>query len=126
MNPILCVGETLEEHEKNKTMPVITGQLTKGLALVSKEEAANLTIAYEPVWAIGTGHNASPEQAEESYEESIHPNFGVPPQGEVDRKGIQSILEIREVMGEMEAPLPSPEKYVDESYLRKAIASLGG
>ena len=68
----------------------------------------------------------SPEQAEESYEESIHPNFGVPPQGEVDRKGIQSILEIREVMGEMEAPLPSPEKYVDESYLRKAIASLGG
>ncbi|HBF12006.1 MAG TPA: triose-phosphate isomerase [Deltaproteobacteria bacterium] len=65
MNPILCVGETLLEHEKNKTMSIITHQLTKGLELVSKEEAVHLTIAYEPVWAIGTGHNASPEQAEE-------------------------------------------------------------
>ncbi|MCH8269405.1 MAG: ABC transporter substrate-binding protein [Acidobacteria bacterium] len=68
----------------------------------------------------------APEEAEEYYEESVHPDFGVMPRGEVDREGIQTILEIREVMGEMEAPLPSPDKYVEESYHRKAMASLGG
>jgi len=48
------------------------------------------------------------------------------PQGKVDREGIQTILEIREVMGERQAPLPSPDKYIEESYHQKVIASLGG
>ncbi len=68
----------------------------------------------------------APEEAELFYEESVQPEFGVMPQGKVDREGIQTILEIREVMGEMQAPLPSPDKYIEESYHQKAIASLGG
>ena len=67
-----------------------------------------------------------PEQAEEIYEEALDPQFGVIPRAAVERDGIQMILEIREVMGEMEAPLPSPEKYVDERYHQEAITSLGG
>ena len=57
---------------------------------------------------------------------ACYPQFGVIPRAAVDREGIQTILEIREVMGEMEAPLPSPEKSVDDSYLQQAIQSLGG
>lgn len=64
--PILCVGETLEEREKlNKTLVVIERQILAGLAGLSLEQVAKTVIAYEPVWAIGTGKNASPEQAEE-------------------------------------------------------------
>ncbi|MDX1958040.1 MAG: triose-phosphate isomerase [Leptospiraceae bacterium] len=63
--PMLCVGETLGERESGKTFEVVKRQITKGLANVSKENAEILTIAYEPVWAIGTGKVATPEQAEE-------------------------------------------------------------
>lgn len=65
MKPMLCIGETLEERESNKTFDVVKRQITKGLASVSKEGMEKVTIAYEPVWAIGTGKNATPEQAEE-------------------------------------------------------------
>jgi triosephosphate isomerase len=62
---ILCVGEKLEEREANETNDVIVGQIEIGLKEVSKEEMGNIVIAYEPVWAIGTGKVASPEQAQE-------------------------------------------------------------
>ncbi len=65
LRPILCVGETLEEREAEKTFDVIETQLNGGLAGVSPEEVERVVIAYEPVWAIGTGKTASPEQAEE-------------------------------------------------------------
>ena len=62
---ILCVGETLEERKQNKTFDVVGHQLQAGLAGVDKAAAGQLVIAYEPVWAIGTGVNASPQQAQE-------------------------------------------------------------
>lgn len=63
--PIFCVGETLEEREGGKTQSVIMGQLAAGLADVSSSDAVKVVVAYEPVWAIGTGKTASPEQAQE-------------------------------------------------------------
>jgi triosephosphate isomerase len=63
--PIFCVGELLEEREANKTEAVITRQIEKGLAGIDAEKMSAVTIAYEPVWAIGTGKTATKEQAQE-------------------------------------------------------------
>ncbi|MBI3326919.1 MAG: triose-phosphate isomerase [Nitrospinae bacterium] len=65
LDPILCVGETLEQREANATLRVLEGQIRDGLAGISSEEMERIVIAYEPVWAIGTGKTASPEQAQE-------------------------------------------------------------
>ena len=67
MVPILCVGETLEEREAGRTLEVLERQLTEGLKGFSAGELKDLVIAYEPVWAIGTGKTASPEQAQEAH-----------------------------------------------------------
>jgi triosephosphate isomerase len=63
--PILCVGETLGERDYGKTFDTIGGQLSGGLADVELESGKELVVAYEPVWAIGTGKTASPEEAQE-------------------------------------------------------------
>jgi triosephosphate isomerase len=63
--PIVCVGERLEEREKWKTFEVVKDHLVNGFSLVKKEELHEVVIAYEPVWAIGTGKNATAGQAEE-------------------------------------------------------------
>ncbi len=63
--PIVCVGETLEERESNKTIEVVDRQVRQGLSGIGRTEAQSLVIAYEPVWAIGTGKTATPGQAEE-------------------------------------------------------------
>ncbi len=63
--PVFCVGETLQERETNQTQSVICMQIEKGLFHLSHEEMSKIIIAYEPVWAIGTGKNATPEQAQE-------------------------------------------------------------
>ena len=65
LDPILCVGETLEEREAGNTMSVVERQIRSGLADIGADEAKHITIAYEPVWAIGTGKTATPEQAQE-------------------------------------------------------------
>ena len=62
---IFCIGESLDQRENNETIKVITEQVKKGLKSVSKEEMNNISIAYEPIWAIGTGKTATPEQAQE-------------------------------------------------------------
>lgn len=64
---ILCIGETLEQRESNETRAIIKFQLENCLRGISKEEMKNIVIAYEPVWAIGTGNTAAPEQAEEAH-----------------------------------------------------------
>ena len=66
LRPILCCGETLEEREGGKTESKVGGQLDAGLAEVGVAELANVAIAYEPIWAIGTGVTATPEQAQET------------------------------------------------------------
>jgi triosephosphate isomerase len=63
--PILCVGETLEEREAGRTAAVIERQVRAGLEGVPPERARDVSVAYEPVWAIGTGLNATPQQAGE-------------------------------------------------------------
>ena len=65
LTPIVCVGETLEERERGATEAVVGAQLDAVLESLSADEAARLVIAYEPVWAIGTGRSATTEQAQE-------------------------------------------------------------
>lgn len=65
LKPILCVGETLEQRESGATMDVVKSQLTACLNGVPADHAENVIIAYEPVWAIGTGKTATPEMAQE-------------------------------------------------------------
>jgi triosephosphate isomerase len=63
--PVVCVGETLEQREAGQTNEIVGGQLDVVLAALSVEEAARIVVAYEPVWAIGTGKTATPEMAQE-------------------------------------------------------------
>ncbi len=65
LTPILCLGETLEEREADQIFEVLEGQLLRGLGGLDPEEANRVVLAYEPVWAIGTGRTAGPEQARE-------------------------------------------------------------
>jgi len=62
---ILCVGELLDERQAGKTEDVVTAQIREGLAGLDAAQMASVTIAYEPVWAIGTGRTATPDQAQE-------------------------------------------------------------
>jgi len=63
--PILCVGELIEQRQADETKEVVTRQLKAGLAGLNAEKASAVTIAYEPVWAIGTGLTATPQQAQQ-------------------------------------------------------------
>jgi triosephosphate isomerase len=67
LTPIVCIGETLEERERNETLTVLDRQLGKGLDAVAADRVADLVVAYEPVWAIGTGRNATAAQAGEAH-----------------------------------------------------------
>jgi triosephosphate isomerase len=68
LTPIVCVGETLAERDAGSTQAVLTRQIDGGLAGVPAGGAAQIVIAYEPVWAIGTGRNATAEQAQEAHQ----------------------------------------------------------
>jgi len=65
LDPILCVGEVLEERKSGRTWEVVGSQTREGLVGVSEGDAKRLVLAYEPVWAIGTGETATPDQAQE-------------------------------------------------------------
>ena len=65
--PIVCIGETLAERDRNETMAVLDRQIKEGLDGVTGEQLAGMVLAYEPVWAIGTGRNATPAQAGEAH-----------------------------------------------------------
>lgn len=73
--PIVCVGETLEENEKNLTESVVSRQVSKGLEAINAQAAKGIIVAYEPVWAIGTGRAASPEQANQIIKEVVRKNL---------------------------------------------------
>ena len=63
--PIICTGESLEERDAGKTGAVVKNHVLKGISGLSADQMVSTVIAYEPVWAIGTGHNATPDQAQE-------------------------------------------------------------
>ena len=65
--PIICIGETLEQRDRQETLAVLDQQIQRGLDGATADEVAALVVAYEPVWAIGTGRNATPEQAGEAH-----------------------------------------------------------
>lgn len=65
LRPIVCIGETLEEREADRVDEVVLGQLDRSLAGLSAEQLRSVAVAYEPVWAIGTGRTASPQQAQD-------------------------------------------------------------
>jgi triosephosphate isomerase len=65
--PIVCVGERLEERDSNRAEQVVGGQLASGLRNLTVEQASRIIIAYEPVWAIGTGRTATPETAQQMH-----------------------------------------------------------
>jgi len=68
LTPIVCIGETLEEREKDDTLAVLDRQITLGLDGVTADQVADLVLAYEPVWAIGTGRTASNAQAQQAHQ----------------------------------------------------------
>ena len=67
LTPIVCIGETLDQRERNETMDVLDRQIKSGLDGLGGDEVAALILAYEPVWAIGTGRTATPAQAGEAH-----------------------------------------------------------
>ena len=67
LTPIVCVGETLAEREAGRMFQVLNRQIEAGLAAVDAAQAGSIVVAYEPVWAIGTGRNATPPQAQEAH-----------------------------------------------------------
>jgi triosephosphate isomerase len=66
LTPIFCIGETLDEREKGKTFEILDNQINNGLLDLSENEVLKIIFAYEPVWAIGTGRTAIPQQAQEA------------------------------------------------------------
>ena len=67
LTPIVCIGETLDERERNSTFDILDRQIKAGLDGMTGSQVGSLVIAYEPVWAIGTGRNATPDQAIEAH-----------------------------------------------------------
>src|SRR4051812_4871067 len=79
LTPIICVGERLEEHKAGKTADVLVRQFAGGIAGLTEEQFAKIVIAYEPVWAIGTGQTATPQIACEAHKlirEEVDKRFG--------------------------------------------------
>lgn len=107
---ILCVGETLEEREGNNTFAVIEGQIRRGLAGVDAVHMGKVVIAYEPVWAIGTGKTASKEQAQEvhafirklietMYEKTIAEQLRILYGGSVKQDNVDALMAQQDIDG---------------------------
>jgi triosephosphate isomerase len=110
LKPIFCIGELLEEREAGITEKVIEKQIKFGLKDISSEEMGNVIIAYEPVWAIGTGKTASPEQAEkvhkfirslinDKYGASISDKIVIQYGGSVNNKNAKELLSQKDIDG---------------------------
>jgi triosephosphate isomerase len=79
IRPIVCVGESLEEREGGRTFALISSQIDESLCDLPRERAAEIVVAYEPIWAIGTGRTATPEMAQEVHamiREQLRHRFG--------------------------------------------------
>ncbi len=110
LSPIICVGEKLEERDANKTKEVIEIQLKGAYKELSDQQAEKTVIAYEPVWAIGTGKNATPQQANEvhvfirkflsdEYGEEISEKINILYGGSVNPKNSRELLAMSDIDG---------------------------
>ena len=110
LKPIMCVGERQEERDAGKTCEVVEGQLSVGLVTLTSEQVKGLTIAYEPVWAIGTGKTATPDQANEvhafirntirsKYDNSTAQSIRIQYGGSVNSKNAKDLLGQPEIDG---------------------------
>lgn len=108
--PIMCVGESLEERDEHREFDVVGNQLKCGLENITGQQAGQMVIAYEPVWAIGTGRTASPEQAnemcghirnviEELYDEDVADKVIIQYGGSVKPSNITEIMNMEEIDG---------------------------
>jgi triosephosphate isomerase len=107
--PVVCVGETLEERESGKTLDIVLSQIKNGLQDIKLTSESELILAYEPVWAIGTGKTASPEQAEEVHAairnllKELYPQIGQKMSilygGSVKPANVASLLEMPNING---------------------------
>lgn len=108
--PIVCVGERLEEREAGKTFDVVKEHVEKGLKGISREDVLKIVIAYEPVWAIGTGRTATPEQAEEVhkyirellrkvYDKTVSENLRIQYGGSVKPENIKDLISQENIDG---------------------------
>ncbi len=89
LRPILCIGETLAQRDAGQVESVLETQLRGGLASVEEKQLTDLVIAYEPVWAIGTGRNATPEQAQDAHAFIRKTLAGMYPEAAADKVRIQ-------------------------------------
>ncbi|MCJ7718128.1 MAG: triose-phosphate isomerase [Anaerolineales bacterium] len=105
LKPILCVGETLEENEAGQTGEVVKRQITAGLKNISEEQMVHMKIAYEPVWAIGTGKAATPEGANQVIKDFIRK-----PLAEIWPSGIEDKIPV--LYGGSVKPLNAREFFV--------------
>lgn len=110
ITPIVCVGESLDIREKGTTNHIVGDQIKKAYANVSKEEALKTVVAYEPIWAIGTGVTATPEQANETivyirkvlsdlYGSAISDQIRILYGGSVNTKNVESLLSMSDIDG---------------------------
>ncbi|MBW2966652.1 triose-phosphate isomerase [Candidatus Woesearchaeota archaeon] len=110
LKPIICVGETLEQREANQTMKIIEEQVKAALNGITKEQMNNVIIAYEPIWAIGTGKTAMPEQAQEVhafirnlvlniYDSDIADNLRIQYGGSVKPDNVKELMEQEDIDG---------------------------
>jgi triosephosphate isomerase (TIM) len=110
LKPIFCIGELLDQREKGETMQVVSRQVEKGLEGIAAEQMKNIVIAYEPVWAIGTGKTATPEQAQEvhsfirelvakKYSSSVSENIVIQYGGSVKPDNAAELLSQKDIDG---------------------------
>lgn len=110
LKPVVCIGETLDERESGNTEKIILKQLKEGLNNISEEEMGKIVIAYEPIWAIGTGLTATPEQAEEihrlirdtikqKFSEHVSNNCRILYGGSAKVKNAESLLSEKDIDG---------------------------
>jgi triosephosphate isomerase len=110
MKPIFCVGETLKDREEGKTFSVIERQLEGGLKGMGERDVEKMVIAYEPVWAIGTGRTATPQQAQEVHQfirqklaklfsGAIAENVRIQYGGSVTPENVKGLMEQRDIDG---------------------------
>jgi triosephosphate isomerase len=108
--PIFCIGETLQEREEGKTFDIVNMQIQKGLEGLTSAQVKNIIIAYEPVWAIGTGKTATPEQAQEvhkyirdlladMFDKSVAENVVIQYGGSVKPENAKSLLSQPDIDG---------------------------